>query len=150
MQSIMHIKGKSWRRRAGQAVFPLRDEVLTTSPLSLQFLLEGRDSGRKVSGCRRLHALPEVHPEVTLPCPACVCVCCVSLCVTIRLFLSLCLRRSYDYLSDEEDRRSVDSSNSEESVPEHPYIPLVTDEESWSNKCRKMEQRFKIVYAQKV
>lgn len=57
---------------------------------------------------------------------------------------------SYDYLSDEDDRHSVDSSNSEESVPEHPYIPLVTDEESWSNKCRKMEQRFKIVYAQKV
>uniref|UniRef100_A0A8D3EAE4 RUN domain-containing protein 3A n=1 Tax=Scophthalmus maximus TaxID=52904 RepID=A0A8D3EAE4_SCOMX len=57
--------------------------------------------------------------------------------------------QSYDYLSDEEDRRSVDSSNSEESVPDHPYIPLVTDEESWSNKCRKMEQRFKIVYAQK-
>lgn len=80
----------------------------------------------------------------------CVCVCCVSLCVAIRLFLSLCLRCSYDYLSDEDDRRSVDSSNSEESVPEHPYIPLVTDEESWSNKCRKMEQRFKIVYAQKV
>lgn len=44
----------------------------------------------------------------------------------------------------------MDSSNSEESIPEHPYIPLVTDEESWSNKCRKMEQRFKIVYAQKV
>lgn len=57
---------------------------------------------------------------------------------------------SYDYLSDEEDRRSVDSSASDESVAEHPYIPLVTDEETWSNKCRKMEQRFKIVYAQKV
>uniref|UniRef100_A0A3B4CC04 RUN domain-containing protein 3A n=1 Tax=Pygocentrus nattereri TaxID=42514 RepID=A0A3B4CC04_PYGNA len=57
--------------------------------------------------------------------------------------------QSYDYLSDEEDRRSVDSSASEDSVAEHPYIPLVTDEESWSTKCRKMEQRFKIVYAQK-
>lgn len=125
---------------------PLCDEVLTGSRLSLQLLLEGRDSGRKVSGCRRLHALPEVHPEVKLPRP--VRVCCVRLCVTV--FLSLRLRCSYDYLSDEEDRRSVDSSNSEESVPEHPYIPLVTDEESWSNKCRKMEQRFKIVYAQKV
>ncbi|KAI7803137.1 RUN domain-containing protein 3A [Triplophysa rosa] len=57
--------------------------------------------------------------------------------------------QSYDYMSDEEDRRSVDSSASDESVAEHPYIPLVTDEETWSNKCRKMEQRFKIVYAQK-
>ncbi|XP_026063680.1 RUN domain-containing protein 3A isoform X2 [Carassius auratus] len=57
--------------------------------------------------------------------------------------------QSYDYLSDEDDRRSVDSSASDESVAEHPYIPLVTDEETWSNKCRKMEQRFKIVYAQK-
>lgn len=57
---------------------------------------------------------------------------------------------SYDYLSDEEDRRSVDSSASDESVAEHPYIPLVTDEETWSNKCRKMEQKLKIIYAQKV
>lgn len=81
---------------------------------------------------------------------SCVCVsACVSLCASPSGSSSLCVR-SYDYLSDEEDRRSVDSSNSEESVPEHPYIPLVTDEESWSNKCRKMEQRFKIVYAQKV
>ncbi|XP_071383798.1 RUN domain-containing protein 3A isoform X3 [Centroberyx affinis] len=57
--------------------------------------------------------------------------------------------QSYDYLSDDEDRRSLDSSTSDDSVPEHPYVPLVTDEESWSTKCRKMEQRFKIVYAQK-
>uniref|UniRef100_A0A8C9S237 RUN domain-containing protein 3A n=1 Tax=Scleropages formosus TaxID=113540 RepID=A0A8C9S237_SCLFO len=57
--------------------------------------------------------------------------------------------QSYDYLSDEEDRRSLDSSTSDDSIPEHPYIPLVTDEESWSNKCRKLEQKFKIVYAQK-
>ncbi|XP_058477719.1 RUN domain-containing protein 3A [Solea solea] len=57
--------------------------------------------------------------------------------------------QSYDYLSDDEDGHSVNSSTSDESVPEHPYIPLVTDEESWSTKCRKMEQRFKIVNAQK-
>ncbi|XP_017289743.1 RUN domain-containing protein 3A [Kryptolebias marmoratus] len=57
--------------------------------------------------------------------------------------------QSYDYLSDDDDRRSVDSSTSDDSVPEHPYVPLVTDEESWSTKCRKMEQRFKIVNAQK-
>lgn len=57
---------------------------------------------------------------------------------------------SYDYMSDDDDRQSVDSSASDDSIPEHPYIPLVTDEESWSTKCRKMEQRFKIVNAQKV
>ncbi|CAI5658951.1 unnamed protein product [Oreochromis niloticus] len=57
--------------------------------------------------------------------------------------------QSYDYLSDDDDQQSVDSSASDDSVPEHPYIPLVTDEESWSTKCRKMEQRFKIVNAQK-
>lgn len=57
--------------------------------------------------------------------------------------------QSYEYLSDEDDRHSVGSSTSEDSLPEHPYIPLVTDDESWSAKCRKMEQRFKIVNAQK-
>ncbi|XP_064172195.1 RUN domain-containing protein 3A-like isoform X1 [Anguilla rostrata] len=57
--------------------------------------------------------------------------------------------QSYEYLSDEEDRCSVGSGASDDSVSEHPYIPLVTLEESWSSRCRKMEQRFKIVYAQK-
>ncbi|KAM9424458.1 RUN domain-containing protein 3A-like [Pholidichthys leucotaenia] len=57
--------------------------------------------------------------------------------------------QSYDYLSDDDDQQSVDSSTSDDSIPDHPYIPLVTDEESWSTKCRKMEQRFKIVNAQK-
>ncbi|XP_039372561.1 RUN domain-containing protein 3A isoform X2 [Mauremys reevesii] len=57
--------------------------------------------------------------------------------------------QSYDYLSDEEDRRSMESSTSEESSPEHPYQLLVTDEDSWYNKWRKMEQKFRIVYAQK-
>ncbi|XP_051925407.1 RUN domain-containing protein 3A isoform X1 [Hippocampus zosterae] len=57
--------------------------------------------------------------------------------------------QSYDYVSDDDERQSVDSSASDDSIPEHPYVPLVTDEESWSTKCRKMEQRFKIVHAQK-
>lgn len=57
---------------------------------------------------------------------------------------------SYDYLSEEEERGSVESSTSEDSSPEHPYLPLVTDEDSWYNKWRKMEQKFRIVYAQKV
>ncbi|XP_073428860.1 RUN domain-containing protein 3A isoform X3 [Dendrobates tinctorius] len=56
---------------------------------------------------------------------------------------------SYDYLSEEEDRESVGGSSSEDSSPEHPYLPLLTDEESWYSKWRKMEQKFRIVYAQK-
>ncbi|XP_043911192.1 RUN domain-containing protein 3A isoform X2 [Protopterus annectens] len=56
--------------------------------------------------------------------------------------------QSYDYLSDDEDRHSMDSSTSDDSIPEHPYLPLVTDD-SWYNKCRKQEQKFRIVYAQK-
>ncbi|XP_061079096.1 RUN domain-containing protein 3A-like isoform X1 [Conger conger] len=58
--------------------------------------------------------------------------------------------QSYEYLSDEEDRCSVGSSTSDDSTSEPPFLPLVPREESWSSKCRKMEQRFKIVYAQKV
>nr|XP_061807525.1 RUN domain-containing protein 3A-like isoform X1 [Nerophis lumbriciformis] len=58
--------------------------------------------------------------------------------------------QSYEYVSDDDDeRRSVDSGTSDDSIPEHPYVPLVSDDESWSAKCRKMEQRFKIVHAQK-
>lgn len=44
----------------------------------------------------------------------------------------------------------MESSTSEDSSPDHPYLPLVTDEDSWYNKWRKMEQKFRIVYAQKV
>ena len=44
----------------------------------------------------------------------------------------------------------MDSTSSDESTSEHPYVPLLTEEESWRSKCRKMEQRYKIVYAQKV
>ncbi|XP_072502125.1 RUN domain-containing protein 3A isoform X2 [Notamacropus eugenii] len=58
--------------------------------------------------------------------------------------------QSYDYLTDEEERRSVESSTSEDNSPEHPYMPLVTDEDSWYSKWHKMEQKFRIVYAQKV
>ncbi|KAG2460918.1 RUN3A protein, partial [Polypterus senegalus] len=58
--------------------------------------------------------------------------------------------QSYDYLSDDDDRQSVDSSTSDESLPEHPYFPLVTDDESWGSKCRKMEQKFKIGYLEEL
>ncbi|KAM6452868.1 RUN domain-containing protein 3A isoform 2-T2 [Liasis olivaceus] len=51
--------------------------------------------------------------------------------------------------SDEEDRHSLESSTSEESSPDHPYLPLVTAEDSWYIKWRKIEQKFRIVYAQK-
>ncbi|CAM9803473.1 unnamed protein product [Bubo scandiacus] len=57
--------------------------------------------------------------------------------------------QSYDYLNEEEERGSMESSTSEDSSPEHPYLPLVTDEDSWYSKWRKMEQKFRIVYAQK-
>lgn len=57
---------------------------------------------------------------------------------------------SYDYLTDEEERHSAESSTSEDNSPEHPYLPLVTDEDSWYSKWHKMEQKFRIVYAQKV
>ncbi|XP_039215001.1 RUN domain-containing protein 3A isoform X3 [Crotalus tigris] len=57
--------------------------------------------------------------------------------------------QSYDYLSDEEERHSLESSTSEESSPDHPYLPLVTAEDSWYIKWRKIEQKFRIVYAQK-
>uniref|UniRef100_G3QSS0 RUN domain-containing protein 3A n=1 Tax=Gorilla gorilla gorilla TaxID=9595 RepID=G3QSS0_GORGO len=58
--------------------------------------------------------------------------------------------QSYDYLTDEEERHSAESSTSEDNSPEHPYLPLVTDEDSWYSKWHKMEQKFRIVYAQKV
>lgn len=92
-----------------------------------------------------VHALLVLGGLPTCPTMRLPWLCCISDCHSDDV--ALC---SYDYLSDEEDRRSVDSSASEDSVAEHPYIPLVTDEESWSTRCRKMEQRFKIVYAQKV
>ncbi|XP_024836177.1 RUN domain-containing protein 3A isoform X6 [Bos javanicus] len=57
--------------------------------------------------------------------------------------------QSYDYLTDEEERHSAESSTSEDNSPEHPYLPLVTDEDSWYSKWHKMEQKFRIVYAQK-
>ncbi|KAF6096804.1 RUN domain containing 3A [Phyllostomus discolor] len=45
--------------------------------------------------------------------------------------------------------QSAESSTSEDNSPEHPYLPLVTDEDSWYSKWHKMEQKFRIVYAQK-
>uniref|UniRef100_A0A4W6DXF5 RUN domain-containing protein 3A n=1 Tax=Lates calcarifer TaxID=8187 RepID=A0A4W6DXF5_LATCA len=49
--------------------------------------------------------------------------------------------QSYDYLSDDDDRQSIDSSTSDDSVPEHPYIPLVTDR----GECY-FKERFNILF----
>ncbi|XP_010641243.1 RUN domain-containing protein 3A isoform X2 [Fukomys damarensis] len=58
--------------------------------------------------------------------------------------------QSYDYLTEEEEERhSAESSTSEDNSPEHPYLPLGTDEDSWYSKWHRMEQKFRIVYAQK-
>lgn len=51
-------------------------------------------------------------------------------------------------MTDEEERHSAESSTSRDNSPEH--LPLVTDEDSWYSKWHKMEQKFRIVYAQKV
>ncbi|XP_035751058.1 RUN domain-containing protein 3A, partial [Egretta garzetta] len=66
--------------------------------------------------------------------------------------VALMEKRMSEYISTalrDTERGSVESSTSEDSSPEHPYLPLVTDEDSWYNKWRKMEQKFRIVYAQK-
>lgn len=144
--------------------FPFPPPTLALPP---QLLSKGRSSGREDSRGHRLHALFKVHPEVSGPISEVGTVLAdrrrgrASSWSTHLVGMGevgvvqgwpypLLPPASYDYLTDEEERHSAESSTSEDNSPEHPYLPLVTDEDSWYNKWHKMEQKFRIVYAQKV
>lgn len=145
------------------------------TPVALlpQLLSKRRSPGREDAGGHRLHTLPKIHPKVSslviavgeeMGSERAPRVILVSL-PKGRSWVASGARwggagpthcspqpplLSYDYLTDEEERHSAESSTSEDNSPEHPYLPLVTDEDSWYNKWHKMEQKFRIVYAQKV
>ncbi|XP_072910654.1 RUN domain-containing protein 3B isoform X6 [Hemitrygon akajei] len=51
--------------------------------------------------------------------------------------------------SDEEELRTLGSSSSEGSTPENIGPPFLTDEHSWYNKCKRVEQKFRLALEQK-
>uniref|UniRef100_A0A4W3JHY8 RUN domain-containing protein 3B n=2 Tax=Callorhinchus milii TaxID=7868 RepID=A0A4W3JHY8_CALMI len=51
--------------------------------------------------------------------------------------------------SDEEELRTLGSSGSEGSTPENIGPPFITDENSWYNKCKRVEQKFRVALEQK-
>ncbi|XP_051871864.1 RUN domain-containing protein 3B isoform X4 [Pristis pectinata] len=51
--------------------------------------------------------------------------------------------------SDEEELRTLGSSGSEGSTPENIGPPFITDEHSWYNKCKRVEQKFRLALEQK-
>ncbi|XP_072364745.1 RUN domain-containing protein 3B isoform X6 [Scyliorhinus torazame] len=51
--------------------------------------------------------------------------------------------------SDEEELRTLGSSGSEGSTPENVGPPFMTDEHSWYNKCKRVEQKFRLALEQK-
>ncbi|XP_062900220.1 RUN domain-containing protein 3B isoform X6 [Mobula hypostoma] len=51
--------------------------------------------------------------------------------------------------SDEEELRTLGSSSSEGSTPENIGPPFITDEHSWYNKCKRVEQKFRLALEQK-
>ncbi|NXU72372.1 RUN3B protein, partial [Oreotrochilus melanogaster] len=52
--------------------------------------------------------------------------------------------------SDEEELRTLGSSSSEGSTPENIGPPFITDENSWYNKCKRVEQKYRLALEQKV
>ncbi|MGH0174817.1 UNVERIFIED_CONTAM: hypothetical protein FKN15_069352 [Acipenser sinensis] len=50
--------------------------------------------------------------------------------------------------SDEEELRTLGSSGSESSTPENKG-PLIMDESSWYNKCKRVEQKYRLALEQK-
>ncbi|XP_009464920.1 PREDICTED: RUN domain-containing protein 3B [Nipponia nippon] len=51
--------------------------------------------------------------------------------------------------SDEEELRTLGSSGSEGSTPENVGPPFITDENSWYNKCKRVEQKYRLALEQK-
>lgn len=52
--------------------------------------------------------------------------------------------------SDEEELRTLGSSGSESSTPENIGPPFIMDENSWYNKCKRVEQKYRLALEQKV
>ncbi|KAJ1100825.1 hypothetical protein NDU88_005900 [Pleurodeles waltl] len=51
--------------------------------------------------------------------------------------------------SDEEELRTLGSSGSESSTPENIGPPFIMDENSWYNKCQRVEQKYRLTLEQK-
>ncbi|XP_068094668.1 RUN domain-containing protein 3B isoform X1 [Hyperolius riggenbachi] len=51
--------------------------------------------------------------------------------------------------SDEEELRTLGSSGSESSTPENIGPPFIMDESSWYNKCKRVEQKYRLALEQK-
>ncbi|DAA30713.1 RUN domain-containing protein 3B isoform X4 [Bos indicus] len=51
--------------------------------------------------------------------------------------------------SDEEELRTLGSSDSESSTPEKAGPPVIMDENSWFNKCKRVKQKYQLTLEQK-
>ncbi|XP_065795720.1 RUN domain-containing protein 3B isoform X3 [Muntiacus reevesi] len=51
--------------------------------------------------------------------------------------------------SDEEELRTLGSSDSESSTPEKVGPPVIMDENSWFNKCKRVKQKYQLTLEQK-
>lgn len=66
------------------------------------------------------------------------------------LLSTFALPSSDSISSDEEELRTFGSSDSESSTPENVGPPLIMDENSWFNKCKRVRQKYQLTLEQKV
>lgn len=66
------------------------------------------------------------------------------------LLFTVDLPSSDSISSDEEELRTFGSSDSESSTPENVGPPLIMDENSWFNKCKRVRQKYQLTLEQKV
>ncbi|MXQ87300.1 hypothetical protein E5288_WYG007560 [Bos mutus] len=151
--STARAKGRAWIRVA--LMEKRMSEYITTALRDTRTTRRFYDSGAIMMREEATSTLPSSH-TCPLPCGCSASSFCLKgevldgkTPVVIDYTPYLKFTQSYDYLTDEEERHSAESSTSEDNSPEHPYLPLVTDEDSWYSKWHKMEQKFRIVYAQK-